>query len=287
MTAQLYQLDKGLGPDSYVVSGLQGCQGEFAEVTARMPGQGAAVHGWTYRPCASQLTTCDWGGNEPSSSQPAEVSEDAARSGCLALPDSNAAEQKAACTVERFGTIGTIEGASATYDYAVYHYAPGPNPVLDYRRVVVFAVAGAGRVREVLATPGDPAISYDTPRMFESHGQTLMLIPGSDSGTGNLNRGRLFISHDVAWREVDTTSWLNDLAHRLPAGLAVWKGIYPDYISMKAETPLWRKQDSNACPTGGRAELGLALKDDRFVLRSVRLKPASDCGEALPPRALH
>ena len=49
------------GPDSAAVSMVHGCQGDYIEVTAA-PYRGKPVRGWSYKPCSSQLTTCDGGG---------------------------------------------------------------------------------------------------------------------------------------------------------------------------------------------------------------------------------
>jgi hypothetical protein len=51
---------KNWGPNSYRVARIHGCFGEFIEATTTPP-LGPAVRGWSYRPCASQLTTCDRG----------------------------------------------------------------------------------------------------------------------------------------------------------------------------------------------------------------------------------
>lgn len=72
-------------------------------------------------------------------------------------------------------------------------------------------------------------------------------------------------------------SWLSDLGHRLPKGLAVWKGVYPDYAKMNADTPLWReKVDGNCCPTGGEAKIDLQWQGDRIALRGFRIGKSTE-----------
>jgi hypothetical protein len=73
--------------------------------------------------------------------------------------------------------------------------------------------------------------------------------------------------------EVDTTHWEKDLVARLPAGLAVWKGIWPDYRRMQATTGLYRSKDANCCPTGGTADIRLRLEGNRLVLASLKVGP--------------
>jgi len=48
------------GPDSVSVSAVHSCQGNYIEVTATPIG-GKPVQGWSFKPCSSQLTTCDGG----------------------------------------------------------------------------------------------------------------------------------------------------------------------------------------------------------------------------------
>ena len=51
----------GSSPESVVVSAVHGCQGQYVEVTGT-PLSGKPVRGWSWAPCASQLTPCDRGG---------------------------------------------------------------------------------------------------------------------------------------------------------------------------------------------------------------------------------
>jgi hypothetical protein len=203
-----------------------------------------------------------------------------ARTSCL--PALNADDAGESCTVSEFGDIGAVDGHP--FHYAVYQYRNEGNRVLDRTRVVVFEVAPAGMMRAVAATESDPAVGYDKPRLLRGSGRALLHIPGSESGTGNFNRERLFVWRDGQWGDVDTTGWLDELARRLPKGYGAWKGIYPDYVRMKASTPLWREGDGNACGSGGRADLVLGWQADRIVLRGIQRRKAGECGEEMPRR---
>ena len=207
------------------------------------------------------------------------VSVGDARASCIAGLEDDAGES---CTVSEFGDIGAVDGHP--FHYAVHQYRNEGNRVLDRTRVMVFEVAPAGMMRAVAATESDPAVSYDKPRLLRSSGRVLLHIPGSESGTGNFNRERLFVWRDGQWGDVDTTGWLDELARRLPKGYGAWKGIYPDYVRMKASTPLWREGDGNACGSGGRADLVLGWQADRIVLRGIQRRKAGECGEELPRR---
>ena len=198
-----------------------------------------------------------------------------ARANCLSIL---AVADAGACKVTAYDEMGAVEGQ--VFAYASYEYAKGEGG-LDYRRVVIFERLVSGILRAVIAPDADAAFYYDKPRLLHAGRRVLLQIPAYESGTGNFNRERLFVWRDGRWRDVDITSWEGELARRLPAGEGVWKGIYPDYVALKASTPVWRKDDGNACPGGGRGDLVLGWRGDRIVLESFRLRKAGECGEPL------
>jgi len=59
--AQLRNEKEGWGPDSFRVSGIHACEGDFVDVTTAWPRK---LRGWSWNPCASQLTTCDRSSSE-------------------------------------------------------------------------------------------------------------------------------------------------------------------------------------------------------------------------------
>lgn len=191
------------------------------------------------------------------------VSESQARAACIAeLPDPLLDTR---CKVEDFGGIGTLRGHA--FAYALYTYATTAGAVMAARSVV-FERLDAGRLR-VLFAPVNEGGGFDTPKLIRTPARIFLQIPGSESGTGNFNRERLYVWRNEQWNAVDTTSWRDSLQRRLPKGLGAWKGIYPDYVTLRASTPLWRDGDSNASPTGGRARLRFAWRGDRIILTSV------------------
>src|SRR5205085_3874562 len=136
-----------------------------------------------------------------------------ARTGCLpGLPGDTPGET---CRVSSFGEAGAVDGHR--FHYAVYQYQTDTG-ARDHMRVVVFEAVPSGMMRAVVATESDPAISYDKPRIVRSGDRVLLHIPGTESGTGNFNRERLYMWRAGQWRDVDTTAWLDELARRLPAG---------------------------------------------------------------------
>ncbi|HEY3778203.1 MAG TPA: hypothetical protein VGL35_09100 [Rhizomicrobium sp.] len=193
-----------------------------------------------------------------------------ARTLCPSMPDESA---DAACKVTGFGTLPPLEGH--TYVYSLLKYTSNGD-VLG-TGAAVFERMSSG-LKLLFLPDYDGAIFFDAPKILRSDGRTVLCIYGSESGTGNFNRERLFAWRDSRWRDVDTTSWLDALQRRLPKGLDVRKGIYPDYTRMTAQTDLWRKDDGEACGTGGQADLRLKWSGDRIVLDALTFHPdRRDC----------
>jgi hypothetical protein len=190
-----------------------------------------------------------------------------------------------ACEVGEFGRVGTVAGHG--FSYARYDFKPAPDDPyypLAFPRVVIFERLTSGMLLPILISGDDAAFWYDKPKILRSAGRVLLHIPATESGTGNFNREILYVWVKDGWRDVDVTSWLDDLKRRLPQGLGVLQGIYPDYATMKAETPLWRDNDGGNCPNGGRASIDLQWHGDLIAVRSFRIEKAGECGEPLPPR---
>jgi hypothetical protein len=187
------------------------------------------------------------------------------------------------CDVGDFGHVGAIAGHD--FSWARYDFKPAPGDalhLLPWSRVIIFERLPAGTLRPILISGDDPAFAYGTPVILRAGGRVVLHVPAAESGTGNFNRELLYVWAEDGWRDVDATGWLDELTHRLPKGLGVWKGIYPDYAAMTADTPLWRERDGATCPQGGRAHVGLQWRGDRIALGSLRIDKAGDCGEPLP-----
>jgi hypothetical protein len=91
-------------------------------------------------------------------------------------------------------------------------------------------------------------------------------MSGTMDGTGAFNVGSLYVMDGEKLSEIDTESWLFDLAKRLPTGWNAWKGVFPDYAKLAAATPLWKSGDGNCCLTAGRATLKLGIKNGWLVI---------------------
>jgi len=187
------------------------------------------------------------------------------------------------CKVSEFGKFGSI--GQQTYYYALYCLMPNYEPTqakcggdsypaLSRRQngmaVFVGNTANA-RVALLFERIGDQwsTLIYDQPQILKVAAGTLLYLPIRVDGTGHFNVSDYFIRDNGTWKPVEAEGWLKDLAKRLPAGLEIWKGVWPQLGSMTAEAGLYRPGDTNCCPTGGYAQISLAIRSGHFVIKSL------------------
>jgi uncharacterized protein len=181
------------------------------------------------------------------------------------------------CRVAEKGTFGKLGDEEQAY--ALYCLDPGPREagrLCDTAGIALFSLeARTGKAhRWLLQVDGEGGGNvYMKPELLKVQGAQMLHLPVSVPGTGDFNASSLFRREGSRWIEVDSTSWEKDLAAKLPEGLAVWKGIWPDWKRMHASTGMYRAKDANCCATGGRAEIELALRGNRIDLVSFTLLP--------------
>jgi hypothetical protein len=192
------------------------------------------------------------------------------------------------CKVSEFGQFGTVEGES--YFYAVYCLIPGDEKnkgqcgddsfVARYHRhrgLAIFAADPSLENTRLLFERVSSDIGiyfYEKPQIVQTAAGTLLYIPIALDGTGNGNESEYYIRGSGQWEPIDTQYWLDELPQRLPAGLQIWKGIWPDVKTLQAEAGLYREGDANCCPTGGIARIQLTIRDRRFLIDSVVIEQA-------------
>jgi uncharacterized protein len=176
---------------------------------------------------------------------PKEVAATTARTSCLVLPD---APDGSTCAVQEFAAVD--EAAEPTLFYQLQSYADVDRTV-GAGVVVYRTIPGkAGMLIPLVALASEGA-HYQAPDIHTTPVARWMIIPGELEGTGHLNAETIYLIGKGGLEDVDADGWLQDLGRRLPKGMTANKGIFPDYRTMTAETPLWRSGDGNCCPTGG------------------------------------
>lgn len=147
--------------------------------------------------------------------------------------------------------------------------------------IVFFGDAGGARSGSTapIAWSFDGA-RFDAPVLLsgpEFGGAAYIAVPGIYVGSGGGNADVLFrwdVPDSRRLTQVDTWSWRDGLAERLPPGLGILQGIRFDWTTMTAFTPLWQDGDGHCCGTGGTAILSFEITGDRLVLGDVSVRDA-------------
>ena len=124
------------------------------------------------------------------------------------------------------------------------------------------------------------AARFDAPVLLsgpELGGAAYIAVPGVHAGSGSGNADVLFrwdFPDSRRLTQIDTWSWRDGLAERLPPGLDILQGIRFDWPNMMAFTPLWQDGDGHCCGTGGTAILSFEIVGERLVLSDVSVRDA-------------
>ena len=218
------------------------------------------------------------------------VSMAAMRTQCIEFTDVNrggGAGEYRECRVSEFGEIGTV--GSTRFYYVLYCLLPNETAanarcgddsfIARYHRargMAVFAREASGQNVHLVFNRASEEIGtvfYQRPEIVQNAAGTLLYLPIVIDGTSGGNVSEYYQQAADRWALVDSKTWLADLHKRLPAGLEVRQGVWPDLRTMRAEAGLYRVADANCCPTGGTVRLGLVVRARRFVIDSFVIEP--------------
>jgi len=192
------------------------------------------------------------------------------------------------CRVTAFGALGTLD--NRVYYYALYCLilsdqigqgtCAGDSFNSRYHRhrgLVVFE--GDRTSAHVLFERVNGEIGtyvYAEPEVTRTPAGTVLYLPIRVDGTGNYNESEYYMRMSGRWQPLDFESWQRELVSRVPPGRQIWKGLWLNLKTMRAETGLYRRGDANCCPTGGTIRARLAIRDLRFVIASVSVDTTGD-----------
>ncbi|MEQ1885536.1 MAG: hypothetical protein ABL967_10780 [Bryobacteraceae bacterium] len=115
-------------------------------------------------------------------------------------------------------------------------------------------------------------LRYEKPKILRVAGNIVMDLPIVLDGTGVGNESEYYLREKGAWARIESESWRVELLRKIPSGLQIRKGIWPDFEAMTAEIALYRDGDANCCPSGGSAVAHLSLRAKRLALTSVDIE---------------
>src|SRR5579883_2484386 len=204
--------------------GLRAAQHEWLAQRDKLSDAAALARSYRSRIEALRAETASW------QALPREITAEAGQSACLAFPEAPADVE---CRVEE---AGAVAGDARGLRYRLQVYRDGELRLGSGVVVLAERREHPERLSPVAATYAEQGV-FAAPEAIDSPAGALLLIPGHLEGTGNFNVESLYLVEDGKLRDIDTGSWQSELARRLPKGLAVWKGVYPDYAKMTATTP--------------------------------------------------
>ena len=181
----------------------------------------------------------------------------------------------AGCRKRSGGAFGTL--GAETFHFAIYCLDPTPtaDDRCEQNGVALFSVAANGATTRWYERSDDAGDEFLPPVIHATAQGTVLDLPIRMQGTGNYNDSDLFVRQGDRWVAVDTTTWLDELNTRLPKDRSPWKGIWPDWQTFSAITPLYHQKDANCCPSAGTATIGLRLDGARIAIRSLVLSDSN------------
>jgi hypothetical protein len=187
------------------------------------------------------------------------------------------------CAVSNFAKFGAADGQ--TYYYALYCLVSNAaqegtkcgqdsfdSRYYENRGVAIFTQDRPDGDLQILFERAEPDIGtlrYEKPEIIENPADTLLYIPIAIDGTGAGNESEYYLREKGEWKPIEAKEWLTELQQRIPQGLQIWKGIWPDLHTLRAEAGLYREKDANCCPTGGVARIQLEIRAGQFVIGSI------------------
>jgi hypothetical protein len=193
------------------------------------------------------------------------------------------------CRVSAFGEFGNVGGK--TYYYATYCIIPnyadkgmcGDSTFTavnnQSRGLAIFTRSGQRKNAALLFERVSSELGIDRydikPEIIRNQFGTILYVPIILDGTGNGNESEYYLLEAEVWKRIEFDSWFADLEKRIPRGLTIRKGIWPDLRTMRADAYLYKEGDTNCCPTGSVARMKLAIRDKKFTIDSLWLESPS------------
>jgi hypothetical protein len=203
------------------------------------------------------------------SSEP--MSETEIRAKCLQLDLGGNESDCTSCKVTGIEPLGDIDGSH--FAIARYEYFWAPKTGLKNCLYGAVLLKRDGETFQPLwgGVAGLPpmANASNQPHIYASQFGNLIQIPLRNDGTAGTQSDGVLVWREGKLHEIDTKSYQVDIFDHLPAGITINKGLYPNFSKMTLESELWKKDDPNCCPSGGKIEAQLSIQDDELQLKSI------------------
>jgi|GEM_PF-3285924 len=178
------------------------------------------------------------------------------------------------CRVTQSAAFGSI--GKETFHFAIYclrETSADNTPCIENGIALFSTNAGAPRARRWHMRGNDAGDIFSTPTIYKSATGSILEMSVRVDGSGNFNDSDYFLRQGSRWAAIDAVSWGKDLGRRIPKGVEIWKGIWPDLRHMTARAALYHHNDANCCPTAGTALIELTLIGTRLAIKSMKTVP--------------
>ena len=145
----------------------------------------------------------------------------------------------------------------------------------DQRALVIFSNrAYTPDAKVLLVRIDDGATSYDDPMVVASDDESIMSI--SVRNPENVVEQRYYLWRADRWVAINAQDWLRGLPAYLPDGAMARDTAWPDLETMSAKVNLFKAGDADCCPSGGVANVELALVNEHFAVKQVKVNRSGE-----------
>lgn len=163
----------------------------------------------------------------------------------------------------RVAKSGPVAGSNDALRYQIQEYVDGE--VVAGTSAAVVAAGAADGTRPIAEAVASDA-RFDAPVQFSNKFGTFLDL-GETHGTGQFPLGRLFIRRDKSWASVDVETWQQELSKRLPKGMQVWRGPFPNYRNFAAAAVVRQESKGGSLEDDeGYAAIRLTLVGDKLAI---------------------
>lgn len=116
--------------------------------------------------------------------------------------------------------------------------------------------------------------TMNLPVLSKSPQGIFITVPITSEGSGGNSLDVVIRqARALKWREVDAQSWRLELDRRVPHPFTARSNAALDLANLSSQIVLSRPNDPNANPTGGKADVSLAVRDDVLVIDGITFTP--------------
>jgi hypothetical protein len=174
----------------------------------------------------------------------------------------------------RVTSAGPVAGSDGALSYQVQDYRDG-----DVVMAGGVAILASSDLRLVVQAAAVDA-GFRTPTQFSTRFGTFLDLGAETHGTGQFPLGSLFRHDGAAWTKIDVETWQNDLSKRLPKGMSVWRGPFPDYPHFAAAAVVRQEPPASGADPDkdydGYAAIRLTVSGNALAVERAAWKIGSD-----------